>query len=235
VQVSLPAFEGPFDLLIYLVERDKLDIYEIAIADITSSYIESLKAIEYFDPERASDFIFMAAYLLELKSRSLLPRVERVQLVQEPDPRQELIMRLVEYKHFKELASLLEAMTAGENIIYTRTPAAWLTTEEIRPLAPMTLDNLFSALKRTLAKNRIEVRELPARGMPIADKMKAVRGRLAAGPVYFAELTAGRNLTEIIVSFLAVLELVRLEVATVSQESLFAPILIEAVRGVASE
>jgi len=76
VQVILPVFEGPFDLLIYLVERDKLDIYSIAIADITSSYLENLSLVE-FDPELASDFIYMAAYLLELKSRSLLPRVER--------------------------------------------------------------------------------------------------------------------------------------------------------------
>ena len=95
VQVRLPVFEGPFDLLIYLVERNKLDIYDIAVADITSSYIESLQHME-FDPETASDFIYMAAYLLELKSRSLLPRTERIRPADEPDPRQELIMRLVE-------------------------------------------------------------------------------------------------------------------------------------------
>lgn len=227
VQVSLPAFQGPFDLLIYLVERDKLDIHDIAVADITSSYIESLKVID-FDPELASDFIYMAAYLLELKARSLLPRVERIQLAQEPDPRQELIMRLVEYKRFKELAALLETMASSERYVYTRRPSLPAESQEARVLAPMSLDNLFSAFARVLASNRVEVRELPSRGVPVAEKMNALRKRLAGGSVLFEELAAGLGLQEIIVTFLAVLELVRLGEAAVSQESVFLPIVINA-------
>jgi len=230
VQVHLPAFEGPFDLLIYLVERDKLDINDIAIASITSSYLESLKEID-FDPELASDFIYMAAYLLELKSRSLLPRVERQQLAQEPDPRQELIMRLVEYKRFKELAAELDAISCGGSHMYTRSPSILLQGEEIRPLAPMSLDNLFSAFSRALAKTMVELRELPERGVPVAAKMEELRARLGQGPANFSDLTTDLNLTGIIVVFLAVLELVRLGEAAVSQDAVFAPIVIEAVKG----
>lgn len=225
VQVNLPEFEGPFDLLIYLVERDKLDIYSIAIADITSSYLESLSLVE-FDPELASDFIYMAAYLLELKSRSLLPRVERELLADEPDPRQELIMRLVEYKRFKELAGQLETMISTENYDYTRQPA--LPPEPgTRSLAPMTLDNLFSAFVRALEYSSVEVRKLAVNGIPIEEKLGELRKRLAAGSAYFAELARGLGLQEIIVTFLAVLELVRLGEAVVFQEKVFATILIE--------
>lgn len=234
VQVSLPAFQGPFDLLIYLVERDKLDIRSIAIADITSKYIESLKEID-FDPELASDFIFMAAYLLELKSRSLLPRIERIQLAQEPDPRQELIMRLVEYKRFKELAASLETMITSSNYSYTRRPLVSSEVRETRPLAPMTLDNLFSAFIRVLEKSRSEIKELSARGIPIADKMSVIRERLNTGPVCFEELSAGLCLSEVIAVFLAVLELVRLKEVNVRQESAFAPILLAVEKGDSDE
>ena len=229
LQVQLSNFEGPFDLLIYLVERDKLDIYDIAIAEITSSYIESLKILEQFDAELASDFIYMAAYLLELKSRSLLPRIERRHLSQEPDPRQELILRLVEYKRFKELAAQLDAMTAEGNRIYTRMPTIPVEGAENRPLAPMSLDNLFSAFFRALDKHRIEVREMPSQGVPVATKLSYLRQRLSFGPADFNELTSGLGLSEIIVTFLAVLELVKMREAVVRQESVFAPIIIEAV------
>lgn len=229
VQVRLPAFEGPFDLLIYLVERDKLNIHDIAIADITRDYLESLQSID-FDPELASDFIYMAAYLLELKSRSLLPRVERLQLAQEPDPRQELIMRLVEYKRFKDLAAQLDAMGGVENHLYVRSPSLD-TTAESRFLAPMSLDNLFSAFTRALAKARVEVRELPERAVPVAEKVVELRRRLWRGPACFAELTEGLGLSGIIAVFLAVLELVRLGEVAVKQESAFAPIRVEAIKG----
>lgn len=227
VQVTLPAFQGPFDLLIYLVERDKLDIHDIAVAEITSKFIESLKVIE-FDPELASDFIFMAAYLLELKSRSLLPRIERVQLSQEPDPRQELIMRLVEYKRFKELAASLEAMITSGNYTYTRRTSIQPDTMEMRPLAPMSLDNLFSAFIRVLEDHQVEVKELAARGIPIAEKISVIRKRLASGPASFEEFAAGLNLSGVIAVFLAVLEMVRLGEVNVRQETAFAPIIIAA-------
>jgi len=227
VQVSLPAFEGPFDLLIYLVERDKLDIYDIPIAEITSSYIESLKDIA-FDPELASDFIFMAAYLLELKSRALLPRSQRIHLAEEPDPRQELIIRLMEYKRFKELAAGLEALAVSSSLTHFRRPSPALEANELRPLVSMNLDQLFSAFVRAMEESRVEVRELPARGLMVADKMDALRERLKGGSARFEELVAGKGLTEIIVTFLAVLELVRLGEANVYQEQFQAPIVIEA-------
>ncbi|NLY32228.1 MAG: segregation/condensation protein A [Firmicutes bacterium] len=228
VQVTLPVFEGPFDLLIYLVQRDKLDIHSIAIADITRSYLESLSLVE-FDPELASDFIYMAAYLLELKSRSLLPRVERELLADEPDPRQELILRLVQYKRFKDLAGQLEKMISLDNYDYTRQPD--LPPDPlVRPLVPMSLDNLFSAFARALERSKVEVRQLAANGVPIGVRLEQLRQRLAKGSATFDELARGLGLEEIIVTFLAVLELVRLGEALVFQQEVFAPIVIESVK-----
>lgn len=228
VQVHLPVFEGPFDLLIYLVERDKLDIYDIAIADITRNYLDSLQVIE-FDPELASDFIYMAAYLLELKSRSLLPRVERAELAQESDPREELILRLVEYKRFKELAVQLDALASGTNHLYVRRPSIPTDVQEVRPLLPMSLDNLFSAFIRAVAKIEVEVREMSGRGMLVGEKMGELKSILRRGSASFAQLTTEMGLAGIVVVFLAVLELVRLGEVEVFQESVFASIKIKAV------
>jgi len=210
------------------VERDKLDIYDIAVADITSSYIESLQHME-FDPETASDFIYMAAYLLELKSRSLLPRTERIRPADEPDPRQELIMRLVEYKRFKKLAEELAAMAGGQRT-YTRRPSLDTGAGGARQLAPLSLDNLFSAFMRAMAKHRVEIRELPEQAVPVTEKIAELREQLRHSPLVFADLVAGQDLKNVIVLFLAVLELVRLGEAVVHQESAFAPIRIEAVK-----
>lgn len=226
IQVSLPAFEGPFDLLIYLVERDKLDIYSIAVADITNSYLSSLSLIE-FDPELASDFIYMAAYLLELKSRSLLPRFERELLADEPDPRQELILRLVEYKRFKKLAARLAEMISPDNYDHVRRPAA-APEQGPRVLAPLSLDNLFLAFTRALAREQAPVREFLLADISIEKRLAELRLTLGAKPVRFSELAGGQSLAQLVVTFLALLELVRLGEVAVCQEQVFAPILIKA-------
>lgn len=229
LQVTLPEFEGPFDLLIYLVERDQLDIYAISIADITSSYLASLSQVE-FEPDLASDFIYMAAYLLELKSRSLLPRLKRESLAAEPDPRQELIMRLVEYKRFKQLAALLESMISPGQYDYTRPPCQ-LPAAASRTLAPLSLDNLFSAFARALKNRRLEVRNLTFQGVSVEVRLGELRQTLAAGGIGFADLVRGLGLEEVVATFLALLELVRLGEALVYQERVFAPIRVEPKEG----
>lgn len=226
IQVSLPVFEGPFDLLIYLVERDKLDIYSIAIADITNSYLENLSLID-FDPELASDFIYMAAYLLELKSRSLLPRFERELLADEPDPRQELIMRLIEYKRFKELAVKLEDMIAPDNYDFVR-PPTFIPEQGPRLLAPLSIDNLFSAFARALAHGRLPIKEYVRDDIPIGERIAELRERIAYKAVTFSQLVQGQGIQQLVVTFLALLELVRLGEVVVLQEKVFAPILVRA-------
>lgn len=226
LQVQQPAFEGPFDLLIYLVERDRLDIHDIIISDITSSYIENLKLIEHYDPDRASDFIYMAAYLLELKSRALLPRIRLHQLAEEPDPRQELITRLMEYKRFKHLAFLLEELAVDRRRAFTRPPSLPASDEVGRKLAPMLLENLYSAYQRALEKAAVEVREVSGEKVPVAEKMNYIRSQLSRGELLFASLVQKANLVEKIATFLALLELVRLGEVNIGQPRLFGPIKI---------
>ncbi len=226
LHVHQEVFDGPFDLLIYLVERDKLAIEDIVISEITSSYIETLKQIEDYDPDVASDFIYMAAYLLELKSRSLLPRSSRQQLADHPDPREELIARLVEYKYFKELAARLGDLALERQRPLTRPPGVD-SLERVRQLAPMLLDSLYSAYQRALEKARVEVREIATRPIPVSERMDYIRSHLGGGSVQFAELVRDSGIMEKIATFLALLELVRLGEVSFSQRQLFGPITID--------
>lgn len=226
LHVHQEVFDGPFDLLIYLVERDKVAIEDIVISDITSSYIESLKQIEDYDPDVASDFIYMAAYLLELKSRALLPRVHRQQLSDHPDPREELIARLVEYKYFKDLAVRLGQLALDRQRPLTRPPGVD-GLERVRQLAPMLLDNLYSAYQRALEKARVDVRELGTKPIPVSERMDFIRSCLNKEGVQFSELVQDSGTMEKIATFLALLELVRLGEVSISQQRLFGPITIQ--------
>src|SRR5947199_3213123 len=107
-QVQLESFRGPLDLLLYLVKHNEVDICDIPIARITEQFLEYLRVLEMIDVERAGDFLVMAATLMEIKSRMLLPRPEE-NAEEEADPRLELVRQLVEYKKFKDAAVLLEA------------------------------------------------------------------------------------------------------------------------------
>src|SRR5260370_12028480 len=107
-QVSLDVLRGPLDLLLYLVKRNEVDICDISIARVAEQFLEYLRVLEMIDVERAGDFLAMAATLMEIKSKMLLPRSEEA-AVEETDPRLELVRQLIEYKKFKDAAALLEA------------------------------------------------------------------------------------------------------------------------------
>jgi segregation and condensation protein A len=228
IPLRLSNFEGPLDLLIQLVDREKMSIRDIQISEITRHYLATLEQFQ-FDPDTGSDFIYMAAYLLELKSRSLLPRPPRGQLDGEygDDPRQELINRLLEYKHFRDLAEILDGLCLQNCRVYSRLPS--LPQAEDPGLAPMSLDNLFSAYGRALSKLTRESRELPPRGLAVAEQMEVMRSWLQRGSFCFTQVVAGLNLTGIVVTFMAMLELNRLGEVLVSQEQPFGPIIIAPV------
>src|ERR1041385_3446796 len=106
-QVDLEVFHGPMDLLLYLVKRDEIDLRDIPIARVAGQFLEYLDVVQFIDVEKAGDFLVMAGTLTELKSRMVLPRDETVEDEAE-DPRQELVRQLLEYKHFKDAAALLD-------------------------------------------------------------------------------------------------------------------------------
>ena len=230
--VSLPAFEGPLDLLLYLIRRNEVDIYDIPIETVTRQYIEILRSMEELDLEIAGEFFVMAATLMYIKSRLLLPKKDQGanEDVEDEsiDPRWELVQQLLEYKKFKEAATEIEALILNSNEKLPRLgPRDALEAIE-RPLQPVDrieLWNTFNLVLRRLAE-RITEGEIHAEQVTVADRMEFILLRLRDQKQFlFSELfETSTSLNTIVATFLAVLELTRLGQMHIVQDQAFADI-----------
>lgn len=234
-KVRLDVFEGPLDLLLYLVRRDEVDIYDIEIGRITKQYLEYLGEMESIDVEVGGEFIVMAANLLYIKSRTLLPadlqRPEEDEAEGE-DPRWELIRQLIEYKKFKEAAGDLRGRDELAAKLFGRTPSAPVEDGPAALLAGEvgTLD-LIAAFQRVLdriEKRKGAEREIEVDRFTVSEKIEFVLKVLPAEePLRFEELFAGQTTRgEVVATFLALLELVRLRHVAVEQPEAFGGILL---------
>ena len=236
-KVKLEVFEGPLDLLLYLIKRDEVDIYDISIERITKQYLSYLEAFQVLNIELAGEFIVMAANLLYIKSRTLLPVDQQMaeEDAEEDDPRWELIRQLIEYKKFKEAAGLLREQEALQENLFARVPA----TPELAPTENLLVEEVgifdlihaFQKILKRLEKKPEDLREIFAENFTVSDKIEHVLRITSTGvPIRFAELfadVAGR--TEIVVTFLAMLELIRLKQLRVRQEMMCGEIWIDRV------
>jgi segregation and condensation protein A len=230
--VRLPAFEGPLDLLLYLIRRNEVDIYDIPIETVTRQYIDILGSMEELDLEVAGEFFVMAATLMYIKSRLLLPKKEQGanEDVEDEsiDPRWELVQQLLEYKKFKEAAAEIETLILNSNEKIPRIgPRDALEAIE-RPLQPVDrieLWNTFNLVLRRLAE-RITEGEIHAEQVTVADRMEFVLARLQSRKDFlFSELfEVSTSLNTIVATFLAVLELTRLGQLHIRQDQAFADI-----------
>jgi len=148
-QVDLDVFHGPLDLLLYLVKRDEIDLRDIPIARVAGQFVEFLGVLPVIDVERAGEFLVMAATLMELKSKLLLPGSDE-SAAREEDPRQELVRQLLEYKRFKDAAALLEQQAERQNCRLSRQPPPPVAPSGPAPLRPVELWDLVSAFGRLL-------------------------------------------------------------------------------------
>ncbi|MBE2179527.1 MAG: segregation/condensation protein A [Chthoniobacterales bacterium] len=234
-QVKLDVFEGPLDLLLYLVKRDEVDIYDIEIGRITRQYLEYLEAMESIDVEIGGEFIVMAANLLLIKSRTLLPvdlQGPAEEEGEDEDPRWELIRQLIEYKKFKEAAGELRNREELAVKLFGRSPTAppadggaTLLAGEVGAL------DLIAAFQRVLArieKAKGATREIEADRFTVSEKIEFVLKVLPESePLRFEELFAGQHTRgEVVATFLALLELVRLRHVRVEQVGPFGDILL---------
>ena len=235
-KVKLEVFEGPLDLLLYLIKRDEVDIYDISIERIAKQYLEYMEAFQVLNIDLAGEFIVMAANLLYIKSRTLLPREQQMpeEDVDEDDPRWELIRQLIEYKKFKEAAGQLRSREALQEKLFPRFPS----TPELAPSANLLVEevgifdliNAFQkVLKRLENKKREDLREIFEENFTVSDKIEFLLRVIYDGiPVRFDECFAeAANRAEIVVTFLAMLELIRLKQLRVRQENHFEDIWIE--------
>ena len=235
-KVKLEVFEGPLDLLLYLIKRDEVDIYDISIERIAKQYLEYIEAFQVLNIGIAGEFIVMAANLLYIKSRTLLPKDQQMaeEDADEDDPRWELIRQLIEYKKFKEAASHLRTREAMQEKLFPRFPAmpelssGNLLVEEV---GIFDLINAFQKILKRLesSKNHEDLREIFEENFTVSDKIDFLLRVIQDGvPVRFEECfadAAGR--AEIVVTFLAMLELMRLKQLRVRQEKDFEEIWIE--------
>ena len=233
-KVKLEVFEGPLDLLLYLIKQDEIDIYDISLERITSQYLEYLQAFKELNIELAGEFIVMAANLIYLKSRSLLPRDQQPpeEDAGEDDPRWELIRQLIEYKKFKEAASELNLRALEQERIFVRETAFTSAIQEPLRLGEVGIFQLIGAFQTVIKRieARQDVQEIFSERFTVSEKIDSILQRIATGNRFrFSDLFgAAASRVEVVVTFLALLELIRLRQVRAIQKNVFEEIEIEA-------
>jgi segregation and condensation protein A len=229
-KVKLEVFEGPLDLLLYLIKRDELNIYDIPITSVTEQYLEYLNLMEMLDLDIAGEFLVMAATLMQIKSKLLLPPDPEGLETQEEDPRAELVKRLLEYKSFKDAAEKLKGFEEHRSGIF---PRLGVEPEPIAdgdsPFVEVTLFELISAFAKVLKEiPKDTFHEVTKDEFTVADKVHDILHRVTNGSkVYFSSLfKAAKNKYEVITTFLAILELIRVKEILARQDSQFGEIEI---------
>ncbi len=227
-KVKLDVFEGPLDLLLYLIKKNEIDIYDIPIAAITEQYLEYLELMRMLDLNIAGEFLVIAATLIHIKSKMLLPPDEKELFPEEEeDPREELVRRLVEYKKFKEVAGILHDLEGQRKKMFTRDIPFEVEPGEV--FFEASLFDLITAFTRVLKDVPKDIfQEIIKDEFTVEQKVHDILHRLVVTPAIslFELFKNSKNKTEIIATFLAVLELIRLKEIIVVQKQNFSDIEI---------
>jgi segregation and condensation protein A len=233
-KVKLEVFEGPLDLLLYLIKQDEIDIYDISLERITRQYLEYLQAFKELDIELAGEFIVMAANLIYLKSRSLLPVDQQPpeEDAEEDDPRWDLIRQLIEYKKFKEAAAELHLRELEQDRIFARESSASSLLQGPLRLEEVGIFQLINAFQTVIKRieARQDVQEIFAERFSVSEKIDIILQRVANNArLRFSDLFgAAVSRVEVVVTFLALLELIRLKQVRALQKNMFEEIEIAA-------
>ena len=233
-KVKFEVFEGPLDLLLYLIKKEEVDIYEVNLTRLATQFIEYIETMRLLDLEIAGEFLVMAATLMYIKSRELLPVDQRVEGEVEDegeDPRWELIRQLVEYKKFKDAASQLQALEARQADVFARTPGKLEFEPDAAPVRPeVSIFDLVNAVNVVLKRfnKREDLRDIFEDKWSVSDKIEyLLRLSSEKETLKFSELFEGvTSRSEVVVTFLALLELIRLKHLTCVQQAAFGEIEI---------
>jgi segregation and condensation protein A len=229
LKITLGDFEGPLDLLLYLIRQEQVNIYDIPIARITDEYLRYLNLMQELDLTAAGDFLVMAAQLIEMKSRMLLPRDPLAEEEEVLDPRAELVNRLLEHEKFKAAAEMLWSRATVERAVFKR---AEIETDTNNPEVAVGLFDLLRVFQEILARHKEEILlEIEREELTMADMIERLRNMVrSAGELnvmkFFERATSRR---ELVVAFLSVLELVRLSEITLVQRETFGEIMARTV------
>jgi|Deesub1362B_J571_1020462.scaffolds.fasta_scaffold00061_39 segregation and condensation protein A len=220
-KITLPLFEGPLELLLHLIKQNKIDIYDIPIAEITRQYLEYLELMKELNLEIAGEFLVMAATLIQIKTRMLLPIDEEIPPEEREDPRMELVERLLEYQAIKSASMDLEDRRQRWSNYFWREDATSEETEtEELYLFDINVFDLLAAFKKVLENAPPEVVSLTRETLTVREKMNHILQRCEKDEILRFEdiFDRGVSRTELIVTFLALLELIRLRLVKVRQD-----------------
>jgi len=228
--LKLAAYEGPLDLLLDLIRKQQINIYDIPIAKITQQYLDYLHMMEELNIDMAGEFIFMAATLIHIKSRLLLPRDPTAPPEEQEDPRAELVHRLLEHEQFKNAAEMLNSKRLVEDAMWSQAGLGEFAEAEDEPGLAVSVFDLISVFREILerAKKRPQL-QINREEVSVAQMVEHVKRLLHAspGPVRLEDLVGDYTWRRALIAlFLALLELVRLRAVLLRQMDLFAPITV---------
>ena len=243
-RIKLQVFEGPLDLLLFLIRKNEIDIYDIPIESVTKQYVAVLRSMQQLDLEIAGEFFVMAASLMEIKSRMLLPKGQHAvdpaaEGQDEIDPRWELVHQLLQYKKFKDAASRLSEMARLQRDLMDRQFSSRSADSLDRPLRGVDRIELWTAFNMVLRRlaEKLVVGEIHDEAVTVADQMEWLLARMRGERsfVFSSLFDAGVSLRRLVATFLAVLELTRLRRMRLRQNEAFTDIVCEATDEVALE
>jgi segregation and condensation protein A len=228
LRLKLGEFAGPLDLLLYLIKQEQANIFDIPIAKITDEYLKYIRLMKHLDISVAGDFLVMAATLIEIKSRMLLPK-EITETVEEEleDPREALVRQLLEHQKFKNAAQMLYERTTVEQAVF---PRGRIESDDNNSETNASVFDLLKVFQKILARHTEEIQmEIEREEISLADMIKSLRKRIFDGRElnllrFFEEMHSRR---ELVTAFIAVLEIVRTESVKLMQETTFGDIILK--------
>src|SRR5687767_4521836 len=230
LKIKLGEFAGPLDLLLFLIRQEQANIFDIPIAKITDEYVKYIRLMKSLDIAVAADFLVMAATLIEIKSKMLLPRDPSETEEEEfEDPRKELIDRLLEYEKFKAAAQMLHEKSTVEHAVFQR---GRTETDDANAEISATVFDILSVFQKILVRHRDEIKmEIEREEITLADMIKTLKRRIFEEKElnilkFFEEMHTKR---ELVTAFIAVLEIVRTEGVKLVQKKTFGEIILKAV------
>jgi segregation and condensation protein A len=228
INIKVPVFEGPFDLLLHLIRDNKVDIYDIPIAEITGRYLQYIEMMKELNLEIAGEFIVMAATLIHIKSRMLIPPDEEAPSEEQEDPRLELVQRLLEYQRFKEAAGDFRNREENWMNVFRREPFSPDEDDAELSLFDISLFDLIDAFKKILDKAPPEISSITKETLTVKDRMSVIMEIIEGQEtVRFEDLFRdGGTKIQLVVTFVALLELIRLGLARAYQEREFGNIWV---------
>ena len=231
-EVKINEFEGPLDLLLHLIKKSNIDIYDICLEEITNQYLDYINKMKEMNLDVASEYLVMASELLEYKSKSLLPRKEASEDEFEEDPKDELIRRLVDYKRYKEVTSVFKELESIRGRVYTKSPSNINEYSENKVnYDNVSIDELVSAFKKFIDRKEFEKplnTKVTTKELSVSERIGSIRDILKyKKEVEFSSLFDRLDKSYIIVTFLSILEMSKSNEIIIVQDSNFSNILIK--------